>query len=154
DFEALARETNGIVEKAGRIVGCAESERMRTVLPGVQKLAAAAQAFLRGRLEATAAVLESVVAEEKLLERLMQLTRGQKAIVRETRMLRVLTNIEVARLGDLGASFQYLAHELDDFSKSVARSTSELMEHTEGRREAIGQTRRALSDELPGMRAE
>ena len=154
DFEALARETNAILETAGVIVGCAESERMAQVLPGVQKLASAAQEFIRGRLEATAGVLDTVVAEEKLLERLTQLTRGQKAIVRETEMLRVLTNIEVARLGDVGTGFQYLAHELDDFSQSVARSTGELMEHTEGRKKEIGETRHTLADGLPGMREE
>jgi hypothetical protein len=151
DFEVLARETNGIVATAGVIVSCAESEGMASVLPGVQKLASTAQAFIRDRLEATANVLATVVAEEKLLERLTQLTRGQKAIARETGMLRVLTNIEVARLGEVGASFQYLAHELDDFSQSVARSTSELLEQTEGRRKAIGETRRMLTDGLPGM---
>ena len=154
DFEALARVTNAIVETAGVIVSCAESERMASVLPGVQKLAAAAESFIGSRLQATAGVLDTVVAEEKLLERLTQLTRGQKAIVRETGMLRVLTNIEVARLGEVGTGFQYLAHELEDFSQSVARSTSELMEHTEGRRKAIGETRRTLTNGLPGMREE
>ena len=154
DFEALARETNAILETAGVIVSCAESERMASVLPGVQKLASAAKAFIRGRLQATAGVLDTVVAEEKLLERLTQLTRGQKAIVRETGMLRVLTNIEVARLGEVGAGFQYLAHELDDFSQSVARNTSELMEQTDRRRKAIGETRRTLAEGLPGMREE
>ncbi|HVT99412.1 MAG TPA: hypothetical protein VHE33_18055, partial [Acidobacteriaceae bacterium] len=152
DFQALAREANAILEAAGVIVSCAESERMASVLPGVQKLACAAQEFIQGRLEATAGVLDTVIAEEKLLERLTQLTRGQKAIVKETGMLRVLTNIEVARLGEVGAGFEYLAHELDDFSQAVARSTSELMEHTEGRRKATGETRRALANGLPGMR--
>jgi chromosome segregation ATPase len=152
DFQALAREANAILEAAGVIVSCAESERMASVLPGVQKLAGAAQEFIRGRLEATAGVLDTVVAEEKLLERLTQLTRGQKAIVKETGMLRVLTNIEVARLGEVGAGFEYLAHELDDFSQAVARSTSELMEHTESRRKATGETRRTLANGLPGMR--
>lgn len=154
EFQDLARETSAILETAAVIVGCAESERMASVLPGVQTLGTAAKDFIRQRLGATAGVLDTVVAEEQLLEQLTQLTRGQKAIVRETGMLRVLTNIEVARLGDLGTSFEYLAHELDDFSQSVARSTGEMMEHTEGRRKAIGETRRTLGAELPGMREE
>ncbi len=154
EFQDLAQETSGIVETAGVIVACAESEGMAAVLPGVQTLGGAARDFIRERLQATAGVLDTVVAEEALLEQLTQLTRGQKAIVRETGMLRVLTNIEVARLGDIGAGFQYLAHELDDFSQSVARSTNEMMEHTEGRRKAIGETRRSLAAELPGLREE
>ncbi|MFP5228966.1 MAG: hypothetical protein ACLGXA_15220 [Acidobacteriota bacterium] len=152
DFQELALESSGILASAGEIVRLAESERMDRVLPGVRTLAAAAQAFIRQRLEATSGVLETVVAEDALLGQLAQLTRGQKAVVRETGVLRVLTNIEVARLGEVGAGFQYLAHELDDFSQSVARSTSEMMEHTEARRRAIGETRRALAAELPATR--
>jgi hypothetical protein len=99
DFEGLARASNAILESAGAIVGCAESDRMASVLPAVQKLGSAAKGFIRTRLEATAGILDTVIAEEGLLQQLSHLTRGQKAIVRETEMLRVLTNIEVARLG-------------------------------------------------------
>jgi methyl-accepting chemotaxis protein len=154
DFEGVARASSAILESAGAIVSCAESERMASVLPGVQKLGSAAKGFIRTRLEATAGILDTVIAEQALLQQLSHLTRGQKAIVRETEMLRVLTNIEVARLGEVGAGFEYLAHELDDFSQSVTRSTQELTSHTEERREAIGETRRALGRELPRMREE
>ena len=153
-FEGLARETSTIVENAGVIAGCAGDERMGSVLPGVRRLASAAKSFLRERLEATAGILATVTAEAALLERLAQLTRGQKAIVRETEMLRVLTNIEVARLGEVGAGFQYLAQELDDFAQSVARSTNELTRLTDERRKAIQETRRSLTAELPRMREE
>ncbi|HEY1500765.1 MAG TPA: hypothetical protein VGF88_14385 [Acidobacteriaceae bacterium] len=154
DFEGLASATATILETAGVIVGCAEGERMESVLPQVQRLGAAAKVFIRDRLRASAGILDTVIAEEGLLKRLSDLTRGQKAIVRETEMLRVLTNIEVARLGEVGAGFQYLAHELDDFSQSVARSTHELTSHTEERKKAIGETRRSLGVELPEMRQE
>jgi len=154
DFQVLGEKTNGIVEKAGEIVRCTEDERLAGLLPGVQRLGSAAQGFIRQRLEGTTGVLETVTREERLLERLTQLTRGQKAIVKETEMLRVLTNIEVARLGEVGTGFQYLAHELDEFSQSVARSTAELMEHTEERRRSVGETRRILDAALPGMKEE
>ena len=154
DFQALAGATNGIVETAGEIVRCAESEQIAAVLPNVQALGSAATVFIHQRLEGTSGVLDTVSGEERLLEQLARLTRGQKAIVKETEMLRVLTNIEVARLGEVGAGFQYLAHELDEFSQSVARSTAELMEHTDERRRAIGETRRSLTAALPGMREE
>ncbi|MGB9032538.1 MAG: hypothetical protein WCC27_20610 [Acidobacteriaceae bacterium] len=154
DFEGLARETSTILESAGVIAGCAGDERMGSVLPGVQRLASAARSFLRERLEATAGILDTVTTEAALLERLAQMTRGQKAIVRETEMLRVLTNIEVARLGEVGAGFQYLAHELDDFAQTVARSTNELTRLTDERRKAIQETRRSLTAELPRMREE
>ncbi len=154
DFEGLAGQTNFVLENAGEIISCIEGGRMGSVLPGVRQLESAAKDFLRERLGTTARILEAVAGEAALLERLAQLTRGQKAIVRETEMLRVLTNIEVARLGEVGAGFQYLAHELDDFSQTVARSTNELTSHTDDRRRALEETRRTLEVELPRMREE
>jgi uncharacterized protein YoxC len=154
DFEGLARETRRVLDAAGKIVGCAEGERMASVLPQVQQLGTAATNFIRQRLEATEGILDTVKAEAGLLEQLAHLTRGQNGIVKETEMLRVLTNIEVARLGEVGAGFQYLAHELDDFSRSVAQSTNELTSHTDERRKAVEQTRRTLAVELPEMREE
>ena len=154
DFEGLAGDTSGLLEAAGAIMRCAEDEKVTRVLPGAHRLGAAARSFLHERLDATGGILGTVGGEAALLERLAHLTRGQKAIVRETEMLRVLTNIEVARLGEVGAGFQYLAHELDDFSQVVARSTQELTGHTDERRKAIAETRRSLAVELPQMREE
>jgi ABC-type transporter Mla subunit MlaD len=154
DFEGLARETSRVLDAAGVIVGCAEGERMASVLPRVERLGSAAREFISQRLGATEGILDTVKAEAGLLEQLAHLTRGQKGIVKETEMLRVLTNIEVARLGEVGASFQYLADELDDFSRSVAESTNELTSHTDERRKAVQETRRALAVELPEMRQE
>jgi hypothetical protein len=95
-----------------------------------------------------------VTAEAALLARLAQQTQAQKAIVRETAMLRVLTNIEVARLGEVGAGFEYLARELDDFATAVAESIGALTAHTAERRTEIDATRRTLTAELPHMREE
>ena len=66
----------------------------------------------------------------------------------------MLTNIEVARLGAVGAGFQYLAHELADFSKSVTEDTRELASHTDRRKAAIEETKRVLAAELPRLREE
>jgi hypothetical protein len=152
EFESLAQQTQEIVATTGDLVRCSESEAMTSVLPRVRALGAAGKNFIRERLAATEGILATVTAEGVLLERLGGLTRGQKAMVRETEMLRVLTNIEVARLGEVGAGFQYLARELDDFSRSVAQSTGELIRHTEERRRLIEETRHTLTRELPGMR--
>lgn len=78
DFEGLARASNAILESAGAIVGCAESDRMASVLPGVQKLGSAAKGFIRTRLEATAGILDTVIAEQALLQQLSHLTRGRR----------------------------------------------------------------------------
>jgi methyl-accepting chemotaxis protein len=153
-FEALAHDTDAILRMAGEIVGCVEDEKVLSVLPKARSLGAAARQFVRERLEATEGILETVTAEAKLLNRLSQLTRGQRSIARETQTLSVLTNIEVARLGQLGAGFQYLAHELDEFSQAVAKSTKELSGHTEEHRASVEETKRLLATGLPRIRQE
>jgi hypothetical protein len=154
DFESLTKETDAIIAGAGAVVACAEGERLAEAMPAVRLLGSAAGDFIHQRLKGTEDVLQTVRAEERLLQQLERLTRGQKGVVRETGMLRLLTHIEVARLGEVGSGFQYLAHELDEFAQSVARSTAELMEHTEERRRTTGETQRTLAAALPGMREE
>jgi uncharacterized phage infection (PIP) family protein YhgE len=153
-FESLAAQANGILALAAGIVACVEDESVNAVLPRVQLLGAAARQFIHERNLATAGILEIVGEEAKLLEKLAHLTRGQRSIARETQTLSVLTQIEVARLGQLGAGFQYLAHELDEFSQAVTQSTKELAGHAEERRVSIDETRRSLAAGLPRIQQE
>ena len=153
-FEELARATNMVLESAAAVVGCAEGEKVISLPPRVEQLESTTRIFLQERLTATGAILETVTGEAALLGRLSQQTQAQRAIAKETEMLRVLTNIEVARLGEVGASFEYLAHELSDFSQAVVKSTGELMGHMEERKKMVEETRRTLARELPRMREE
>lgn len=153
-FEDLAEQTGMVLEPVASIVSCVEDESFRSVVSKVDSLGITAKEFVRRRLEAAGGMLETVTAEARLLERLSELTRGQRSIARETQTLSVLTNIEVARLGQLGAGFQYLAHELDDFSKAVAESTKELTNHTDERKSSVNETKRMLAAGLPRIRSE
>jgi hypothetical protein len=150
-FEGLAGYTDTILSLAGAIVSCVESESVSSVRPKVQTLGAAARRFIGERLEATTGILEAVTTEVKLLHQISRVAGGQEAIALEVKTLSVLTNIEVAHLGTVGAGFQYLAHELADFSRSVTRDIQELARHTESRTTAIEETRRVLSAELPRL---
>lgn len=154
DFEKLATHTHEVLDPAAAIVGCMEEHGLSTILPKVEGLGDAVRGYIQERLQATAGMLEMVNREARLLEKLSELTRGQRSVVRETQTLSVLTNIEVARLGSLGAGFQYLARELDDFSRTVTEGIKELSAHTEERRGAIDQTRRLLSAGLPRIQTE
>jgi methyl-accepting chemotaxis protein len=154
DFEQLARQTDDLLRLAGTVVGCVENQNVLSILPIVQTMGAAARSYIQDRLESTTGILETVTAEAKLLGQLTHLTRGQRSIARETQMLSLMTNIEVAHLGQLGAGFQYLAHELNDFSQTVTTNTRELAEHTEERKSAIETTRRELAMGIPRMRQE
>jgi hypothetical protein len=153
-FEELARATGPVLENAATVAGCAEGERVLSLPPRVQQLDSATRSFLRERLTATAGIVQTVTEEAALLGQLARQTQAQRAIAKETEMLRVLTNIEVARLGEVGAGFAYLAQELSDFSQAVAKSTGDLMGHTEERKKSVEETRRTLARELPRMREE
>jgi len=153
-FEGLAGHADTILNLAAAIVGCVENESVSSALLKVQTLGAAARRFIGDRLQATAGILETVTTEVKLLRELSYVTRSQTGIALETKALSVLTNIEVARLGAVGAGFQYLAHELADFSKSLTADTQELAGHADSRTAAIEETRRVLAAELPCLREE
>jgi hypothetical protein len=153
-FGILAGHADGVLRLAAEMMACVENENVSTVLPKVQSLGSAARHFINSRLEATGGILEVASAEVKLLRQLSRVANGQQAIAMEIKALSVLTNIEVARLGQVGMGFQYLAQELSAFSKSVVEDTQELSTHTEGRRAAIEETRRILSAEIPRLRQE
>jgi methyl-accepting chemotaxis protein len=154
NFGELARENGLILNLVAAIVGRVEGDAVRSILANVAALAEAARGFAQERVQATSGILQIVTTEARLLDRLSELTRAQRSIARETQTLSVLTNIEVARLGELGKGFQYLAHELDEFSQTVTTSIKELSAHTEERKSAIDETRRTLTAGLPRIREE
>jgi len=151
-FETLAGHSDTIIGLAAAMVECVENDNISSLLPRVQSLGTAAKSFISDRLHATAGILETVTTEVRLLHQLTLVTRSQEAIAVEIKALSVLTNIEVAHLGAVGSGFQYLAHELADFSKSVSADTRELASHTNDRRTAIEKTKRVLRAEIPRMR--
>ncbi len=151
-FEDMAGHTSTILKTAAALVGCVEKENIAAVMPKVQILGAAARRFIGDRLQASAGILKTVDTEVNLLQQLSVVSRSQEAIAVQIKALSVLTNIEVAHLGAVGAGFQYLANELADFSRAVLSDTRELTNHAENRRHAIEETRRVLSAELPRQR--
>jgi len=153
-FEAVAGDANSLMNLAAAIVGCVEKENISSVLPRMRTLGVAARRFFEDRLQATTGILEMVMTVAKLLRQLSVVSRGQADIAFKIKALSVLTNIEVAHLGAVGAGFRYLANELDDFSKSVIKDTRELASHAENRRHAIEETGRVLAAELPRRRKE
>lgn len=154
EFEGLARETDAVLSLAAGVIGCVEDESIQSILPQVHAVGREAKQFIHKRLDTTAGILEEVRNETKLLDGLRALTREQRSVAREIQSLSVLTNIEVARLNQMGAGFKHLAQRLDDFSLTVAKGTKELANHTDERRRAIEETRRRMGIEVPRMRRE
>jgi len=153
-FESIAGHAEKILSLAGAIVGCVEGESVSSVLPKVETLGATAKRCIGDRLQATARILETVSTEVRVLRQLSEVTRGQEGIALETRALSILTNIEVARLGEGGEGFEYLARELAGFAKSVTEDTYEIAYHRDAHAVAVEETRRVLTAELPRLRKE
>ena len=153
-FEELAGKADAVLQMAGGIVACVEGEGVSSVASTVQSLCATVKAFMSARLEATARILDMLTAEAALMRRLSAATEDQAAIASQTKALSVLTNIEVARLGDVGRGFGYLAGELSEFSKSVAKDTQQLASQAGSRAVAIKEMGRALSADLPRLQEE
>ncbi len=153
-FESIAGYAEKILSLAGAIVGCVEGESVSSVLAKVQTLGATAKRCIGDRVQATARILETVSTEGRVLRQLSEVTRGQEAIALETRALSILTNVEVARLGEEGEGFEYLARELAGFSKSVTEDTHEISFHRDAHAVAVEETRRVLTTELPRLRKE
>ncbi len=151
-FKGLAGHADTISGLAAAIVARVESDNSSAVLTSVQSLGTVARRFIAERLQATTGLLETVTTEVNLLKQLTLVTGAHSAIALKTKALSALTNIEVARLGAVGAGFNYLAHELADFSNSLTRDTQELAKHTDGRRVEIAETKQVLSAELPRLR--
>jgi len=148
-FEALTAGTDTLLNLAAGIIGGVESGRINSVLPSVQSLGTAAMRFIGDRLQAASGILGMANEEVELLRRLSSVTRGQATLALETKGLSVLTNIEVSHLGAAGASFQYLAHELSEFSKSAMKETMGLATRTHARKAVVEETNRALATDLP-----
>jgi hypothetical protein len=142
-LEELAAQTSKILSLASAIIACIEDANVVSALPKVQKLGAVAAGFVEARLQATHGILDSVAIEMKLLRQLSGVTRSQSVIALKTRVLTMMTNIEVGRLGAEGRGFQNIATEL-----------AELELHAEARRLAIEATKRVLVAELPQLAEE
>ncbi len=153
-FQELARHADSILGLAAAIVEHVEDESVRSVLSSAQVLGDAAKEFVDERLRATAGILETVTAEMHLLHKLSIVTDGQAKVAAQIKMLNVHTKIEVAHLGAVGASFEYLARELADFSLKLAQSTDELIRHTSERKATTEKTRLMFSNELPHLTQE
>jgi hypothetical protein len=151
-FRELAGQADAILSLAAAIIACVENESVSSILPKVQTLGAAARKFIGERMQATAGILEMVATEVEVLRQLSEVTVQQAEIAIKTKALSVLTNVEVAHLGDMGTGFQYLAHELANFSRSLIEDAVALESRADARKTAILETRRVLSAELPRLR--
>lgn len=154
DFERIAGQTHQVLDLVAVIVACVDNESVRSILPEIQGLGSTAQSFIARRLHASAQIAESLDKQTSLLEDFCRLAAGQRGIARQTQILSVLTNIEVANLGALGSGFRYLAHELDEFSREVVQGSEIVAEQAEQRRTELLRIRKRMAEALPTMQAE
>jgi len=153
-FEKLAGESRRILGLASQIVECIENDNVTSVLSALRALGSAEMGLIESRLLATHGILDTTGAEMNVLRQLSDVTKSQSGIALRTRILAMLTNVEVGRLGRLGTSFEYLAGELNNFSRTLSKDTDDLERHAEDRRNAIEATNRVLASELPHLAEE
>lgn len=153
-FAKLAGESSRILGTASKIVECIEDDSVTSVLPALRALGFAEMGLIESRLQATRGILETTGTEMNVLRQLSKVTKSQCGIALKTRILAMMTNVEVGRLGSLGTSFEYLASELNDFSSRLSADTDALESHTLTRRTAIEATNRVLASELPRLARE
>lgn len=150
-FKAVSGHMDAVVRSAAAIARQVEDEAIQSVRSGVEGLGGAATELVRRRARTISETLEIVTAEGELLRQLSTVTDGQAKIALTIKALTVHTKIEIGHLGAVGAGFDYLAHELDDFSRSLAQSTDKLICQTENRRTENMQARSILITELPRL---
>jgi len=148
-FEELAAQTDGMLRLGAAIVGCAQQEKVQAILPRIQPMGVILQQLIERRQQAVGEILDTLKSEAGLLGRLIAVTRQQRSAARQTGTLGMLTDIEIAHLGDAGTGFVYLARELESFAQAVTASTAELADRVLERRAAIESARRDFAREIP-----
>jgi uncharacterized phage infection (PIP) family protein YhgE len=153
-FERLAAQANSILQHANAIVSWVDKNGMGSVLSDLQSLCRNSQSFLTCRLDAANRIVGILQQQEQALQQLSHITQRQEAIACHLRALSMLTNIEVAHLGDAGGNFQLLAQELATFSKDLSGQTLALATDAANRAQAITEARNELVAHLPELSLE
>jgi hypothetical protein len=153
-FAKLAGESSRVLGLTSKIVDCIADDGVTSVLPTLRALGLVEMGLVESKLQAMCGILETTGIETNVLHQLSAVTGSQSGIALKTRILAMMTNVEVGRLGSLGTSFEYLASELNNVSRKVSEDTDDLERHTQERRTAIVATNRVLASEVPRLAEE
>jgi hypothetical protein len=152
EFEDLAARVQKVLQLADLTARSIDSAALPTIPAKVENLIKRTEGFVRERLEADAAMLDAARSQEKLVDRLMDLNAGNRSIVQEIRVLSLLTSMEVARLGQSGAGFEYLVRELQSASENISSAAREFAHRAQQRNRTMHETQRKISAALPRLR--
>jgi hypothetical protein len=151
-FENLATQVGVVLDLTAGIVSCLETDCGGAIVPMVERLSAAAREFITERIQSVSTIADIFTSESVMLERLGGLTRDQKSMASESRALGIVASIEVARLGEAGEGFDYMAHELDDFSRMILSGAEEVRRQADARKAGVADRKLALGRSLERMR--
>jgi hypothetical protein len=153
-FAKLAGESSRVLSLTSKIVECFADDCVTSMLPTLRALGIAEVSLVEFRLQAIRGIIETTGTEMNVLHQLSKVTRSQSEIALKTRILAMMTNVEVGRLGCLGSSFEHLASELNNFSRILSSDTVDLERQTGNRKTATQATNRELASELPHLAEE
>ena len=152
EFEGLAARVHQVLRLAGLTAQSIDSVAVPEIPAKVQRLIERTEGFVRDRLEADRAVLDTVRDEQKLVERLLDLNAGNRSVAGEIRMLSVLTAMEVARMGESGSGFEYLVQELHSASVTISAGAREFADRARIGNRSVEKTQRKITAALPRLR--
>lgn len=145
-FQLLAEDCDHLLQATQVLVEAMESSCAGEVLPFMRRIYAAAERVLQMRLEATGGIASLMEREREMLGELARPARAQESTSRTARILAVMLRIEIARLGEDGSGFSYMAGELDQASQTISQGVQALNEMIEARRESAPERQRVVEE--------
>ena len=157
-FKNLATQTNTIMKQAAAIVGCVKNrDDGHGAFQGAVSLCLRVSSFLGKRWTRPRISWKTLKFGEKLLDQFNpNYPTPEEGVASHLKALSVLTNVEVSHLGMTRAmTSKFLStRSCRHFQDPYLSRPYELANQTENRKQAMGQTRRDLGNELPQLRNE
>jgi uncharacterized protein YqgV (UPF0045/DUF77 family) len=152
DFHDLALLAKKNLSLASEVVAGFDNDRLAMFPEKLEDFSDGMQAGLEARLTAVTRLLHVLTAIEGRFDELSQTLTHQRAVTAEFKALRVLTEVEVANLGDADADMQHLVEELTNFSENVSADTVRISEDTLYQRRAIQEAQQVFQGGMARMR--
>ncbi len=116
-IDAVVAELTGVLSQANRVLDAARDIDHRST---------DTDAITADVLNGTAAANEALAELNATLQQVFGIVGIIRQITEQTRMLALNANIEAARVGDVGAGFRVVAHEVRSLAADTASSADEI----------------------------
>lgn len=119
---------DAVVEELGKVLG--QATRVLDAARDIDSRSTATDAITEDVLSGTAAANDALAELNTTLQQVHGIVGIIRQITEQTRMLALNANIEAARVGELGAGFRVVAHEVRTLAADTASSADEIASTT------------------------